>query len=135
MSLFTATFSVDPLALDIDGVKAGNAAEMELRLQQLIDGSSEPLQILDMVLAGVEEGPKWEATLVFADAGSPALARGVASVYAAVAGNKTEAYGALLSRLLVANALLAIQAVHKTEVAGGGDGSNFMALALVEQAP
>ncbi len=137
MGQFNATYSIDPTALNIDGVKAGDAAEMESKLQALIASAAAPALIVDLVLAGVEEGPAWEATLALANAvfSGTSTPRASAVVYAAVAGNKTELYEKLKARLAAANAVTPILTVQKTEVAGGGDGSNFMALALVNQPP
>ena len=132
MSLATIPYSTDPDVFDIDGVEAGSASEMETKLQALIDSAADPAGIGDLVLAGVEEGPGWVATLVFGVGGSTVNRTPTAAV-AAVAGNKDEAREKLLARLIEVNTEVSPEAVFsigKIEVAGGGDGSNFMALAL-----
>lgn len=130
MPLDDTTYSTDTDVFNIDGTKAGDAVSMETKLQAVIDGDATPANIADMVLTGVEQGPEWEATLVLG-AATGSVARSGTRVFAAVAGNKTSAYLKLLQRLVVGNTAAGIADVAKIEVAGGGDGSEFMALALV----
>ena len=130
MGLANVTYNTNPTTFDVQGAKAGSADAMESKLQAVIDDSSNPAAIGDMVLAGVEQGPEWEATLVLG-AASGSVTRATAKVFAAVAGNRAEAREKLLQRLVDQNAIDAITLVNKIETAGGGDGSSYMALALV----
>ena len=51
MALIGATYSTNPDTFNIDGVKAGDAAAMESRFLELIQGDTTPDSVADVVLA------------------------------------------------------------------------------------
>lgn len=133
MTLTNATYSADPADFTVDGVKAGSGEEMEARLAALLAGAAEPTRIADVTLAGVEEGPGWEACVTFAEvaAGVGAILRSDITVAAVVASSPEEAEIKLLDRLVVRHAEVPFTNLAKLEIAGGGIGDSFMALAIM----
>ena len=126
MGLIAAIYSPDPDVFDIISAKAGDAAEMEAKLNAILVAGASPPNVIDYVLAGVGQGPEWETAIVFAVAGGTEPARELVRFFAGVGGSPEEALAALYRRIANQNDL------RKVEVAGGGSGTTFMALALVD---
>lgn len=128
MSFFTATFGAGTDVFDIQGVEAGDAAEMETKINNLLAGAGLPDLLADLTLGGAGAGPLWLAELTLADTvgSGVSIAIGSVLVAAAVAGNAAEA--SLLARQRLA--ALTPTNVHKVVVAGGGVGPTYMAIAI-----
>lgn len=131
MSLFDAAYSATPADFNVHGVSGGNPAELVTRLQAAIVAAitAGESSIIDFKLGGTGAGPNWEAWFV-TTSGEPdsfTVPLQEAFVAGGVGGNPTEAVLALRANL----AVLAPTAVYKIEVAGGGIGTIFLALALV----
>lgn len=129
MGFIGSTYSTSRGVFDLRGVSAGDAAEMEARVNAVLVGDSSPNLLIEAVLTGVGEGPRWMAMLAFAkDLGQP---RVTARAVAATGGTAAEAHSKLLERIA---ATPFVDDVLKVEIAGGGNGLSFMALAIVDLA-
>lgn len=137
MGFSNVPFSVDPTAVYLDAVEAGDADEMESRLATkfaaVLADNLGAVQVTDIKLTGVGKGPGWACGLFFGQVSGTngtSLSINESFVRCAVASNRQEAYGKLMDKLAALNAQSAITFFYKIEVAGNGEGSAFMALAI-----
>ena len=134
MGLSLTIYSNDPTVFAVDGVKAGDAAEMETRLEALLASSATPANASDLVLAGVEEGPAWEACVSFG-AGPVVFGRDAMRVAAGVGTSAEEAVLHVKKRIVAINDAVApaqfVEGMIKLELAGNGVGESVMAVALL----
>ena len=138
MAMFACTYFTSPDGFTVAGAKAGNPSEMEAALLALITARSGVVEdtINDLKLAGVEQGPEWEAALVFGDpGGGGATVNGsLAMIAAAVGASPAEAYSNLADRLSeLHSGTPSLTNVYKVAIAAGGRGDKFMAVALCSQ--
>lgn len=131
MALISMAYGAPP-AFNVRAVEAGDAAEMESRLQNeaaaAIAAGEDLLE--DFQIAGCGSGPQWQSWMVTGNTSAEPVSIDLAELFfaAAVAGNPTEAVFLLLKRLN--EAPFTPQEIFKVVVAGAGDGPTYMAVAV-----
>lgn len=137
MALFKTDYG-PATAFNVRGVKGGNAAELVKHLLAEIQAAitASEVQLIDFKVSGTGAGPNWEAWLVTgsgADTKTTSVdLSALLGFVAAVAGNPVEAELRVRAALAAVNAETPISFVYKLEVAGGGIGTEFLAVALYE---
>ena len=131
MALFNAPFAPPPV-FNIRAVEAGDADEMVSRLTNEIAAAvaAGEVRMADFKIAGSGSGPQWQAWFVSGTSvETPNAPLATLQAVAAVAGSPSEALFYAKQRLAAAIGIAAA-VVHKTVVAGAGDGPTFMAVTL-----
>lgn len=134
MALFEVPYSATATSFNVHSVSAGNPAELVTRLTAEIAAAvtAGEQSLVDFNLSGTGAGPNWEAWFTTSSIPTaPTISFNLRelTVVAAVAGNPTEARLALLADLAALSP--APTEVAKFEIAGGGIGTIFMAVAIV----
>ena len=136
MALFQVAYSTTPTIFNLHSVAADNAEKMKSLVEAAFAAAVDAgeLGLVDIKLSGTGAGPNWECWFVTASTtqGNTVISElDISQVVVAVASNPAEA----LLRLKEQLTALAPLVVLKTEIAGGGIGTIFMALALVDVTP
>lgn len=133
MALFSATYGAAP-DFNVHAVQGGNAAELTTNLTAEIAAAVAASEgnIVDINVAAAGAGPMWQAWFVTANvnSGTPNVSLNLAVVFAAVAGNPTQAEFLLNQQL--SESPLTLSQISKISVAGAGLGPTYMALALAK---
>lgn len=131
MALFNAPFAPAPV-FNIRAVEAGDADEMVSRLTNQIAAAvaAGEVRMADFKIAGAGSGLLWQGWFVTGTSvDTPNAPLASLQAVAAVAGSPAEALFYVKQRL-AAEIGVAASVVHKTVVAGAGDGPTYMAVAL-----
>lgn len=130
MALFQINYSSDPTVFNVRAVSAGNPEELQSRLNAEIAAAATAGESLmaDFKLGGTGAGPNWEAWFVTSSDVGVGIGAGLSTTLVAAASGSNPVEARL--NALAALAAINVSNVFKVEVAGGGIGTIFMAVAV-----